>query len=223
MPRMSRPSNRRRRANVRVARGLRQLEHKMLGRWVRCPNDPPTVCSCPWNSCVVSAVLTGDVPGWSPFKAVQVRGALRAQVGLPNNHKVDIRVESFSIWNISTIEGDHSMDRWVAIQPFNPFTGATISTREDQGTAVRPAALRYIYPTSVFASPIKADDDPVLFSMDVQKKFRGMLHFQILWKSAVIDPLPSSSGQLLCQASRPARPGPSRELVSSFEELEVSS
>lgn len=222
MPRMRSSRKSRPRANAQVARGLRQLEHKLTGKWVRCPNDPPTLCSCPWNNVVVSAVLTGSVPGWSPFKSTQLLIALRSQVGLPNNHKIDVRVQSFSIWNTSTVIGDHTLDKWIAIQPYNPHTGTTLSTREDQGTAVRPPALRYIYPSMVFNSPIGTDKDVVLFTMDVQKKFEGMLHFQILWRSSIIDPLPS--GQLTCQPRRPtcSGPGHSRDLVSSFEELGVS-
>lgn len=220
MPRMSRPSNKRPRANAQVARGLRQLEHKLTGLWVRCPNDPPPLCSCPWNSVVVSAVLTGHNPGWSPFKSSQLLVALRSQVGLPVNHKIDIRVQSFSIWNTKTVVQDSSLDLWIAIQPYNPLTSTTLSTREDQGTSVRPPALRYIYPSSVFNSPIGSDRDVVLFTMDVQRKFEGMLHFQILWRSSNIDPLPSV-GSLVCTSTRP-HPGHTPDLSSSFSELEVS-
>lgn len=186
MPRM-RPTNiaKRPRVNARVTRGLRMLEHKMTGQWVRCSNDPPTLTSSPWNSVTVSTVVTGDKAGWSPLTKSQMLVAMRTQLGLPTAHKVDIRLRSFAAWNLASIVGDSTLDPYLAIQVYDPHTGITLSTQEDQGTSVRPACLRYIFPTRVFTSPLGADEDATILALDVQKKFKGMVHFHILWLSLI--------------------------------------
>lgn len=189
------------RANVRAVRSqIKRLEHRLIGRFVKGPVDPPSVVSCPWNSVVISTTLLGDKAGWASIKTGQLRTTLRKQVGLSTEQKIDLRLKRISAWNPWMSDYlDVSGTRWdqfLAMQIYDPFQGTTTATAEDAGTNVRPPHLTYLYPVEIFRKVIGTDQDVVFCQFDVQRNINLILHVEVLWRCPEYDPLPSSESTL---------------------------
>lgn len=210
------------RSKGRNLRGLnRKFDQKMVGAWVKCPNDPPPTNPSPWNQYTLVTGFYAEKAGWQTLTTASIRKTLKSDLGFAQDANLEFQLKGFSVWNdwaqIVAEPNAINYDRDIAVKVLDPFhDGITFSVKEDSGTPVRPPALKYVCPVTIANRVVSNSQTSGNFlAFDVSDHLHLILHIRVNWRVGSFDPHPSGEGQLLPIRHRP-------HLAESFSELSLN-
>lgn len=210
----------RRRRAVRVGRSIRR---SIIGFFPRGRQDPPPIVSAPWNSVIVSVHFTSTTAGWNYTALSSLRTTVKAQLGLPSAHAIQMRLRRVDVWNRWAVASISAtlLDKGLACRFLDPTDTCTptLASKEDEGTAVTQPHVHYIWPTHISSFSLCNTNTNNYLGIDVQSNFSGLLHVHVLWRSEQFDPIPSV--QAMVTATRPMRVS-SPTLTSEFDACDLN-
>lgn len=204
---------RKRKIRRRGKRRVRPMKKIINGGLVRGSQHPRTTSASPWNCYTLTTTWKPTAVGLSCFTSSQVQKLFKAELGLTDALKCDIRVTRVDVW---TPPAAANSDRNYIVLAPSDWThendkcddARNINWYEAWGTAVQPAHLHYVWPKSMSTQVINRDVDVPLVRFDIaviSQSYIVKVHMQ--WRPSIPDPRPLNVGQMSSFSRQPPPPG----------------
>lgn len=175
---------------------------QQLNEWASV--DPPAVDANPWNHVtVVTRGVTLAAGKFVQTKLSNITTSLKSQLGLATMTKpLSLRFIKTSVWGFPMFgkESPVATNLGVAFYQLMAPGYGTHDVRkfaEDVGTPVRPAHCSYKYKGDERRVVFESTQDHIIVAVEAQDSGLPLLyHFDLLWRSAVSDPVPSARSGL---------------------------
>lgn len=149
--------------------------------------DPPRVLLTPWNSLVISTLITaGTTAGNTCLSMTDIAGFFRAQTGLPISTNFSLRLMSAQCWHIVP-NGELNNQIKVRFYSLLQTTAACAITYalaqvEDFGTPARNATAKFIWPKTHSSNVYDSNSNIIPIRFTTLPSQQILLHTTILWR-----------------------------------------
>lgn len=150
-------------------------------------NDPPRVLLTPWNSLVLSTLVTaGTTAGNTCLSMTDIANLFRSQTGLPTTVLFSMRLISSQCWHIVP-NGELNNQIRVRFYSLLQTTGTCAITYalaqiEDFGTPARNATAKFIWPKTHASNVFNSDSNVIPIRFTTLASQQILLHLNILWR-----------------------------------------
>lgn len=149
--------------------------------------DPPRVLLTPWNSLVLSTLITGpSSAGNTCLSITDIATLFRMQTGLPVTVAFSLRLISSQCWHIVP-NGELNNQVKVRFYSLLQTTGTCAITYalaqiEDYGTPARNATAKFIWPKTHASNVFNFDSNVIPIRFTTLPSQQILLHLSILWR-----------------------------------------
>lgn len=151
--------------------------------------DPPRVLLTPWNTMVLSTLITGATSaGNTCLSMTDISGLIRTQTGMPSTVIFSLRLLSAQCWHIVPNGELNNQIRVRFFSLLQPTTNTTCSITytlaqiEDYGTPARNATAKFIWPKTHSSNVFNSDSNLIPIRFTTSPSQQILLHITLLWR-----------------------------------------